>query len=81
MDDKDLKINSLEIMMEQNNKDHSEIKKTIDIGFEKINNKIDTIANNKANRWVEDAMKWIFISAGVVFIGLLVRWLVLLEIK
>jgi hypothetical protein len=76
MDDKDLKINTLEVMMEQNAKEHGDIKDTLI----KIEDKIDGLSGKFAGKWVEIALKFLIGSAMVVFIGLLVRWLVMLEL-
>jgi len=76
-DDLAIKINSLEIMMEQNNKDHLEIKELIS----EMSKKIDKALEKKANKWVEKVVVWGLSCVGVVFIGLLVRWVVLLELK
>jgi hypothetical protein len=77
MEDRDkLKINTLEVMMEQNVKEHGEIKDTLG----KIEDKIDGLGDKFASKWVEVALRFLIGSAMVVFIGLLVRWLVLLEL-
>lgn len=79
-----IQINTLEIMMTQNNKDHEDIKKMIlnfgtrlDESLERMENKF----NEKANKWVEKVMIWMGTAVGVVLIGLLIRWVVFLELK
>jgi Flp pilus assembly protein TadB len=80
----ELQINTLEIMMEQNAKDHEDIKSMISSFSNKLDHSLERMEkkfSEKANKWVEKAWIWAFSCAGVVFIGLLVRWLVLIELK
>jgi len=71
----------------QNALEHSEIKAVLKDSLNKIENKLDTTIekletaiNNKANKWVESGLKFIYVSTAIVFIGLLVRFIVLLEL-
>jgi hypothetical protein len=87
MDDKEkqiLKINTLEIMMEQNSKDHTEIKEMIRIFGDKLDKSLEKMElrlSSKADKWVETFLRWAAGVAGVVFIGLVIRWLVFLELR
>lgn len=72
-----LKINTLEVMMEQNNKDHITIMDKIDDIIEKL----DNFENKFAGKWTEKVLIWAGATAGIVFIGLIIRWLLFLELK
>lgn len=78
---KELKINTLEInfktMLEQNGKEHLLVFNEL----KEIKGMIEKALDQKANKWVEKVVVWGLSCVGVVFIGLLVRWLVLVEIK
>lgn len=75
---------NMEKRMEENQilnaQGHQEIKELLSDGINALSKKIDEINANKANKWVENGIRFIYVSAAVVFIGLLVRWIVLLEI-
>lgn len=61
--------------MEQNAKDHLEIKDTMEQGFKLLGEKIDEISKNKANIWVEKFLIWagMIIGAGLItFLGSLI---------
>lgn len=82
--DQELKINTLEIMMEQNARDHDDIKKSITSFGEKLDDSLARMEKKfgeKANKWVEKVMIWFGAATGVVVIGMLVRWIVFLELK
>lgn len=78
MEDRDkLKINTLEVMMEQNTKEHGEIRETL----KEINGKIDELGDKFASKWVETALKWVLGTIGGAFIIYVVRWILLLELR
>ena len=63
------------LMFEQNTKDHLDIQKTMKDGFKELGDKIDTISNSKANKWVESFLLWAgaIIGAGLLtFLGTLI---------
>ncbi len=68
-------------MMLQNNEDHKEMKDMIKSFGNKLDTALEKMDNKFASKWTEKAWVWLFISAGTVFVGLLVRWLVTLELK
>lgn len=70
--DQDLKINTLEIMMEQNKTEHAEIKDMVKAGFKDLTEKIDAIADGKANKWVETALSWFLYAVA----GGLIIWII-----
>jgi len=76
-----LKINTLENMMSQNIIDHNEIKKQIASFSEKLDLSLEKMENKFAAKWTEKALVWVGACMGVAFIGLLIRWLVLLDLK
>jgi len=54
--------------MEQNTKEHKEIKELI-LG---IKNDVKDALDNKANKWVEDAIKWVaYTVIGAVILGVI----------
>jgi len=76
-----LEINTLQqnykSMQEQNGKEHLEIKSALlDLGA-----KIDKLEDKFAGKWTEKILIWLAITAGGSAIGLIIRWVVLLEIK
>lgn len=76
-----LEINTLQqnykSMQEQNGKEHSEIKSALlDLVA-----KIDKLEDKFAGKWTEKILVWLAICAGGSAIGLIIRWVVLLEIK
>lgn len=56
LDEKDLKINTLEVMMEQNTKDHNEIKETVVAFGEKLDKSLARMEDKFAGKWVEKAI-------------------------
>jgi hypothetical protein len=73
----EIEVAKLQTMMEQNSRDHEAIIKMIT----RIEEKIDAVGKDKANKWVETAFMWLLLAIGTTFIGLIIRWLVLLELK
>lgn len=67
-------------LLEQNHQQMMEKIDTIIERFDKFEVKLDKALEKKANKWVETAMYWGFTSVGVVAIGLLVRWVILLDL-
>jgi len=82
---RDLQIQKLEInyqaMFEQNTKEHYAITETLEKVTDKLDSLIDKMDGRYAKAWAEKAWIWLFSCAGVVVIGLLIRWLVTLEIN
>lgn len=79
-----IQINTLEIMMEQNAKEHSDIKEMMTLFGKKLDDSLERMEkklSDKANKWTEKAWIWAFTASGVVVIGLLVRWVIFLELK
>lgn len=62
---------------ESNREQHEDIRALL----KSMEDKLDRALEKKANKWVETGFIWGLSCGGVVFIGLLVRWLVLVEFK
>lgn len=65
----DLKVNKLETLMEQNNKDHEEIKSAITGFSDKLDNAIDRMEKKFAPMWVKDIVVWAGSAIGLFLIG------------
>lgn len=77
----ELQINTLEIMMEQNAKDHEAIKSMILAFGNKLDESLERMENKFANKWAEKAWIWFFTIAGAASVWIVVRWVILLELK
>lgn len=53
-----LQINTLTLMMEQNTKDHEEIKKSIESFGRRLDESLERMENTKADKWVEKFLLW-----------------------
>jgi uncharacterized ferredoxin-like protein len=71
---------TIEENKKQNAAEHIEIKVMMKEGFNNILAQIKDISDNKANKWVENGIKFIYVTAGVSFIGLLIRWIINLKL-
>ena len=78
-----LQVNQKNLMqkLEENQITNEKAHKDILCSIEKMSDKLDRALEKKANKWVETSMIWIFSAIGVTMIGLIIRWLVLLELK
>lgn len=79
--EQDLKINTLEVMMEQNTKDHEAIKSMISSFSNKLDESLERMETKFASKWTEKAWIWFFAVVGTASIGLIVRWIIFLELK
>lgn len=61
--EQDLKINTLEIMMEENSKQHKELKEMIIAFGTKLDASLEKMENKFAPMWVKDVLVW---GGGVV---------------
>lgn len=69
MQELDLKVNKLETLMEQNTKDHDEIKSAI-AGFGyKLDSAIEKMEKKFAPMWVKDIVVWAGSAIGLFLIG------------
>jgi hypothetical protein len=82
---RDLQIQRLEInyqaMLEQNTKEHTAITDSLKEITDKLESLIDKMDGRYAKAWTEKAWIWLITCSGVVVVGLLVRWLITLELK
>jgi len=62
-EDINLKVNTLEAMMEQNTKEHQDIKLMIEKFGEKLDTTIDRMENKFAPMWVKSVVVW---AGGIV---------------
>jgi len=78
-----LQVNQKNLMqkLEENQITNEKAHEAILCSIEKMSDKLDRALEKKANKWVETSMIWIFSAIGVTMIGLIIRWLVLLELK
>ena len=78
-----LEVNQKNLMqkLEENQITNEKAHEAILCSIEKMSDKLDVALSKKANKWVETSMIWIFSAIGITMIGLLIRWLVLLELK
>lgn len=67
--DIDLKVNKLETLMEQNTKEHEEIKEAIASFSNKLDCTIDKMEKKFAPIWVKDIVVWAGSAIGLFLIG------------
>ena len=82
---RDLQINTLENnyknMFDQNTKEHTSITESLATMATKLDQLIDKMDARYARSWTEKAWIWLFVTAGTVVVGLIIRFIVMLEIK
>lgn len=82
---RDLQINTLENnyknMFDQNTKEHTSITESLSCMADKLDKLIDKMDNRYAKAWTEKAWLWLLSIIGTVSIGLVIRWVVLIELK
>lgn len=82
---RDLQIQKLEInyqaMFEQNTKEHTALTEALDNVTRKLDELLDKMDGRYAKAWTEKAWLWMFSAIGVTTMGLLIRWVITLELK
>jgi hypothetical protein len=82
---RDLEVNTLKInfdnMFKQNAEEHKEIKDTLKEVADKIEKLLDKMDGRYAKAWTEKAWIWAFSVIGVATIGIIVRWVILVDLK
>jgi nitrate/nitrite-specific signal transduction histidine kinase len=82
---RDLQINTLENnyknMFDQNTKEHTSITESLSTMASKLDQLIDKMDSRYARSWTEKAWIWLLSIIGTVSIGLVIRWVITLELK
>lgn len=82
---RDLEIQALQLnykhMFDQNTVEHTSINESLVLVTEKLDKLIEKMDTRYASKWTEKAWIWLFTCSGVVVVWLLIRWLLLLDIK